>query len=115
MNVQKNKYYMMSVSKGSNVTYLYTGDFAQEGLYSVKVLGVLKNYTGIHTVIAGAIPYTGNASDIQLSHFSNFENGVAISITEESPQFNAPNDNFVKIIKYQLSWNPCKKPPPDYY
>ena len=111
------KYYMMSITRGCNVTYMYTGDTATEGLYCAKIRGIYKNKNKnyIHTIIANIVPYTGNKNDILLNTFDDYENGVAISILEETPTFTTPNDAFFKILKYKKSWLPCKPLPPENY
>lgn len=104
MNIHQLKtfnYYRMTVKKGSNVTYMYTGDFLPEGEYCVHIRGLLKNKEYIHTIIAGVIPYTGHKDDIIFNNFSHYENIIAISVTEETPLFNKPSDSFFKIVNYQ--------------
>jgi hypothetical protein len=101
----------MSVKKGSNVTYMYTGDFLPEGEYCIQVRGLL-NKEYIHTIIAGVVPYTGHTNDIILQNFSNYENIIAISVTEESPQFSKPSDSFFKILNH--SCLSCAKLPEHY-
>ena len=113
--LKTNKYYMMNITKGCNVTYMYTGDTATEGLYCAKIRGIYKHQHYIHTVIACVVPYTGNKNDILLNTFYAYENCVAISVLEETPTFTTPNDAFFKILNYQKSWFPCKPLPPENY
>lgn len=96
--LKNSRYYRMSVKKSSNVTYMYMGDFLPEGEYCVHIRGILKNKEYIHTIIAGVIPYTGHTNDIVVSDFSKFDHIIAISVTEEGPQFNKPSESFFKII-----------------
>ena len=113
-HIKNNKYYMMTVKKGCDVTYLYTGDVANEGTYCVKIRGILQYEQGTHTIIANAVPYTGHSSDLRRVHFSKFESGIAITVAEETPLFTTPNSSFFKII-HDNKWNPCRQPPPEYY
>lgn len=116
MNINELKtfnYYRMSVKKGSNVTYMYTGDFLPEGEYCVHIRGLL-NKDNLHTIIAGVIPYTGHTKDIILHDFSQYDHIVAISVTEEAPQFSKPSDSFFTIIKYKTGCYPCITLPEHY-
>jgi len=105
---------MMTVIPNNNVTYLYTGDTLNEGLYCVKIQGVLKKYGVIQTIIANAVPYTGHSRDLKKTNFSKFEHGIAITISEENPKLTTPNSSFFKIV-HEQKWNPCRTSPPDYY
>ena len=117
MNVNQLKtfnYYRMTIKKGSNVTYMYTGDFLPEGEYCVHVRGILKNKEYIHTIIAGVIPYTGHTTDIILHDFNQYDHIVAISVTEEAPQFSEPSKSFFTIINYKTGCYPCTTLPEHY-
>ena len=111
--LRMSKYYRMSIKKGSNVTYMYTGDFLPEGEYCIFVRGLLKNKVYLHTIIAGVVPYTGHKNDIILHDFNKYDHIVAISVTEEAPQFSKPSESFFKILKCNSSCFPSI--PPDHY
>lgn len=82
MEIKTGNYYTMTVKKGSVATYMYTGDNLPEGQYNVHIRGILRNSDKqIHTIVASAIP------DMNLKKFNQYENVVAISVTEETPQF----------------------------
>ena len=98
MNLKTSNYYVMTVSKSSNITYMYTGDSLSEGKYYVHIRGLLKNSEQqIHTIIAAVVEYTTN---IDLKQFKQYEHIVAISINEETPTFTIPEKLFLDRVKW---------------
>jgi hypothetical protein len=84
-NLKSFKYYVMNVTKGCNITYMYTGDRLPEGQYYVNIRGILKNSEKkIHTILASVVAYNDN---VDIKQFNQYENVVAISVTEEPPTF----------------------------
>jgi hypothetical protein len=84
-NLKLFNYYVMNVTNGCNITYMYTGDRLSEGQYYVNIRGILKNSENeIHTILAGVVAYNDN---VDIKQFKKYENVVAISIIEEIPTF----------------------------
>lgn len=87
----------MNVTKGCNVTYMYTGDFLSEGKYYVQIRGILKNSEKInHTILASVVIYNEH---IDVKQFKKYKNVVAISVTEETPTFTIPDNPFLNKVK----------------
>ena len=106
-------YYMTTITEECDATYMYTGEKVPEGTYCVQIRGVLKNNEKT-TILAGAIYYTGHKSDIVYQNFNQYSNIIVITLTEKGPVFTEPNASFFKILNYEISCFPLKKPPDHY-